>query len=288
MDIKILGVRKLKERIDRGNPLWAATPKPRLTIIMNNLLKALSQHATQSGMITKLGLLQSGKLTFRCVIDRDTHCNILGKDTRVPTKFLSWEDPALWNSAIHCERGNTSWSIEANRCDPSKRSKTTAIYNWKRWNRIRIVSGIQIILKQGEWSSAEKTKTIFYACYRRRRKTFHDIGNVHVCNNGISSIHGKELLEQLSFHPEYKRPHIGTNVRHICKIGVWTRWDLWIGNNWLGKSFTEIYLSLIVDERVINLQRTKVYVFSDSVLCLGKIYKNPQSNGAWEDRLGWF
>ena len=48
------------------------------------------------------------------------------------------------------------------------------------------------------------------------------------------------------------------------------------------------YLSLIGDERVINLQRTKVYVFSDSVLCLGKIHENPQSNGAWEDRLGWF
>ena len=31
------------------------------------------------------------------------------------------------------------------------------------------------------------------------------------------------------------------------------------------------YFSLIGDERVINLQRTKVNVFSDSVLCLGKI-----------------
>ena len=29
------------------------------------------------------------------------------------------------------------------------------------------------------------------------------------------------------------------------------------------------YLSLIGDERIINLQSTKVYVFSDSVLCLG-------------------
>ena len=28
--------------------------------------------------------------------------------------------------------------------------------------------------------------------------------------------------------------------------------------------------------------------FSDSVLCLGKIHENPESNGAWEDRLGWF
>ena len=41
-------------------------------------------------------------------------------------------------------------------------------------------------------------------------------------------------------------------------------------------------------ERIINLQRTMVYVFSDSVLCLGKIHENPQSNNAWEDRLGWF
>ena len=47
------------------------------------------------------------------------------------------------------------------------------------------------------------------------------------------------------------------------------------------------YLSLIDDERVINLQRTKVYVFSDSVLCLGKILGNSQSNDAWEQRLGW-
>ena len=48
------------------------------------------------------------------------------------------------------------------------------------------------------------------------------------------------------------------------------------------------YLSLIGDEQVISLQRTEVHVFSDSVLCLGKILENPQSNGAWEDRLGWF
>ena len=47
------------------------------------------------------------------------------------------------------------------------------------------------------------------------------------------------------------------------------------------------YMSLIGDERIINLQRTKVYVFSDSVLCLGKILQNSESNEAWEQRLGW-
>ena len=38
------------------------------------------------------------------------------------------------------------------------------------------------------------------------------------------------------------------------------------------------YLSLIGHERIINLHRTKVYAFSDSVLCLGKILQNPESN----------
>ena len=33
-------------------------------------------------------------------------------------------------------------------------------------------------------------------------------------------------------------------------------------------------LSLIGDERIINLQRAKVYVFSDSVLCFGKIHQH--------------
>ena len=55
---------------------------------------------------------------------------------------------------------------------------------------------------------------------------------------------------------------------------------------WKNHSWT--YMSLIGDERVINLQRTKVYVFSESVLCLGKIFENTQSNDAWEERLGWF
>ena len=67
--------------------------------------------------------------------------------------------------------------------------------------------------------SVKKTENNF-KCYRKWRKTFDDLVNVHGCNNGISSIHGKELPEQLSFHREYKRPHTETNVRHFYKIGV--------------------------------------------------------------------
>ena len=44
---------------------------------------------------------------------------------------------------------------------------------------------------------------------------------------------------------------------------------------------------MIGDETVINLQRTKVYVFSDSVLCLGRIHQHPESNEAWKKRIAW-
>ena len=56
--------------------------------------------------------------------------------------------------------------------------------------------------------------------------------------------------------------------------------------NWEHSSWK--YLSLNGDEQVISLQRTKVFVFTDSVLCLGKIFENFKSNNAWEQRLEWF
>ena len=44
-------------------------------------------------------------------------------------------------------------------------------------------------------------------------------------------------------------------------------------------------LSLIGDETVINLQRAKVNVFPDSVLCLGRILQHPDSNEACKNRI---
>ena len=52
---------------------------------------------------------------------------------------------------------------------------------------------------------------------------------------------------------------------------------------WEKDSWTR--LSLIGDETVINLQSTKVYVFSDSVLCLGMVLQHPESNEAWQNRI---
>ena len=54
----------------------------------------------------------------------------------------------------------------------------------------------------------------------------------------------------------------------------------WERNSWK-------QLSLIGDETVVDLQRAKVYVFSDSVLCLGRVHQHPESNEAWKKRIEW-
>ena len=56
--------------------------------------------------------------------------------------------------------------------------------------------------------------------------------------------------------------------------------------NWENSPWKE--LSLVNDEEVISLSHAKVYVFSDSLLCLGKMNQNPTSNTVWERQLGWF
>ena len=47
-------------------------------------------------------------------------------------------------------------------------------------------------------------------------------------------------------------------------------------------------MCLVNDEEVISLSHAKVYVFSDSVSCLGKVNQNPTSNTVWEEKLSWF
>ena len=45
-------------------------------------------------------------------------------------------------------------------------------------------------------------------------------------------------------------------------------------------------LSLIGDENSPSIFKAqKVYVFSDSVLCLGRVLQHPESNEAWKNRV---
>ena len=54
------------------------------------------------------------------------------------------------------------------------------------------------------------------------------------------------------------------------------------------EDFSWKQLPLVSDEEVISLSHAKVYVFSDSVVCLGKMNQNPESNTVWEEKLTLF
>ena len=56
--------------------------------------------------------------------------------------------------------------------------------------------------------------------------------------------------------------------------------------SWESSSWKQ--LSLVNDEEVISLSHAKFYVFSNSVLCLGKMNQNPTSNTASERQLDRF
>ena len=84
------------------------------------------------------------------------------------------------------------------------------------------------------------------------------------CNNGTSSIHGKELPEHLSLHCEQDKSHtykmFDISAKLVSELDESSGLETigWENHSWK-------YLSLIGDERIINLQSTKVFVFS--ILC---------------------
>ena len=55
-------------------------------------------------------------------------------------------------------------------------------------------------------------------------------------------------------------------------------WKILHGDNYLWSS----------GEEVVSLSHAKVFVFSDSVLRLGKVNQNPTLNTVWEGKLSWF
>ena len=86
---------------------------------------------------------------------------------------------------------------------------------------------------------------------------------------------GKDLTMKQMF--DILEKLIAEQSDEICGVNTMNRED---------SSWKHSYL--VGGEKVISLSHAKVHVFSDSVLCLGKMSENPQSNYAWEDRLMWF
>ena len=195
--------------------------------------KSSPQQAAQSGMMIMHGLLKSGKLMLRCTSDRRDPMQLVEERQENPNLVF------LTKKLLMMETRNPLWMRRhlvkgrGHPCRFSKKSVASTILHSKRWSRI----GIKIIRETGNDQVWKRQKRISNVT---KDETFCDLGTVHDCDNGSSSIHGKESPEQLSIHCEHNRSHTQTHVRHVHKVGVWTRWDLWIGNNWLGKSFMEM------------------------------------------------
>ena len=114
--------------------------------------------------------------------------------------------------------------------------------------------------------------------------------NVSVFNIESICIHGKELLRKSTFHQTYTGTISRWNRCSTC-LKSWSSDNQMRFMEWIqlaGKILSWKLLSLVSDEEVISLSHAKVYVFSDSVLCLGKMNQNPASKSAWEEKLSWF
>ena len=91
MEIKIPGVRKLRERSERGNPLSAATEKPHLDYYHEQSIES---------SFSASYFLKSGKPILRCANDRRDPLSLLGERHENPkqvslTRKLSTMEPRI-------------------------------------------------------------------------------------------------------------------------------------------------------------------------------------------------
>ena len=93
--------------------------------------------------------------------------------------------------------------------------------------------------------------------------------SVLIVKNYSDNLHSIKNTEDLTMKQMFEIPEKLTTEQSDEIYGISTI-------NWEDSSWK--YLSLVGDEEVISLLHTKVYAFSDSVSCLGKMNENPQSN----------
>ena len=228
-------------------------------------------------MITKLGLLKSGKLTNRwmmgrcnpsqssffhektqhdgtaqSVVNEEKPHDRTGQPVAIPQREIRPQQLIIGNVETESELSVESRSFLSRVNGPlRKRQKRSSMNVTEKGEKHSMVWGM--------FMSATLESAVF------KGKNYLD--NCHSITNT------KDLTLKQMFDVSARLVSEQDEIYGVGTIG-------WENHSWK-------YMSLIGHERVINLQRTKVYVFSDSVLCHGKIFERPQSNDAWEQRLGW-
>ena len=167
--------------------------KPPITIIMSNSWKASLQQATQSGMMTVLGLLKSGKTDIETYERSERPDQISWRLTREVRLGFFMRKVFMMEPCNQCDRPGR---LVAN-------SQNFVMGNDEAELELSVDSRSFVNRMSDQVRKIQKISNVTKNC----EKTFYHLVNVYDCKNGISSLHWKELLAQLSIHRKHDKFH---------------------------------------------------------------------------------
>ena len=242
-----------------------------LTIERGNPLKRQDQ-TTLRNMVHP-GLLKCGKVDMKSTIDQGNLSKILG---------IHWKELILIVKNIFS-------------AGPRILQGTKKLFTKERGNPIQRMPKESLILKSSSWEVTQQNLLTVKNQVRIRQKRMSDdaedctehsivwgmfmattlnavtfMGKSYSTMQNVVQSEEKITLKQM-FDITAQTIHSEEEIYCLDKV-------VYQSNSWTK-------LSLINDPLVIGLQSGKVYVFSDSVLCLGKVFQHPECNEAWKNRV---
>ena len=251
MDIKIL--KNLFLTIERGNPLKR-------------------QDQTIHRIMVDLGLLKSGKVEMENTIDQGNLSKILG----IHCKKLTFIVENVFSAVRRILQG-TKRLFTIERGDPLQRmSKERLIFEKFIVGSTEFVNKVrnQVRIRQKRMSNDAEDCTehsIIWGMFMAttlNAVTF--VGKSYSTMQNVVQNEENLTLKQM-FDVTAQTIHNEEEIYCLDKVAYQK-------NSWT-------QLSLINDPVIVSLQSTKVYVFSDSVLCLGRVLQHTECNEAWKSRV---
>ena len=118
----------------------------------------------------------------------------------------------------------------------------------------------------------------------RPRCEFFDLEKVYVCHLECLSSSWKRSLGEFTFYQKSATTNSKTIVRCDKEVITDLKENQGVSMiDWHQRSWKR---TALLTDREVRLSTSKTYVFSDSVLCMGRICQNPVS--AWKEKIEWF
>ena len=248
MDIKILE-NLLQVTIDRGN------------------LRIRHHQVIQKRIMVVLGLLKSGKVELRSSIDQGNLRKLLG----ILCNKLLLIEPLLGRNAQSVRYGGLLHDGSAQPDSANYQEEADSEIFVMGSDAAEFVNKVkdQVRTRQKRMSNVAdsgKEHSIIWGMFMAATMNAATFMGKNFMDNENSIMNSTDLTLKKMFDITSKLVSEQDEINNLDKIHSGK-------NSWK-------QLSLIGDETIINLQRTKVYVFSDSVLCLGRIHQHQESKEA--------